>query len=102
MCVIPLLLPLLPLLLITVVVVVVSGDGGGGGNDVNVVPAQLIRYADVVVVVVVVTELQSCPLDMFKCSGSNYCIDFYLLCDGYNDCPDGSDEFLTACCYISQ
>ena len=30
--------------------------------------------------------------DQFKCLKSHGCIDFSLLCNGKNDCVDGSDE----------
>ena len=38
------------------------------------------------------TESKICDADEFQCRNINKCIDDRRICDGYNDCGNGSDE----------
>ena len=38
------------------------------------------------------TESQICDADEFQCKNIDKCIDDRRICDGYNDCGNGSDE----------
>ena len=37
-------------------------------------------------------KLITCPEEFVKCSNGITCVPKVWLCDGFNDCPDGSDE----------
>ena len=38
-----------------------------------------------------------CPVDYWLCSNTQACIYLDYLCDGYEDCDDGSDELPENC-----
>ena len=33
-----------------------------------------------------------CAVNQFQCNSSDLCVDQSVICDGSNNCPDGSDE----------
>ena len=39
-----------------------------------------------------ISQLSSCKSNMFNCSDGAACIPTYMVCDGLQDCADGSDE----------
>ena len=43
------------------------------------------------------SQLVSCSNSTFNCSGGSLCIPTYMMCDGYQDCADGSDEYSGVC-----
>lgn len=46
----------------------------------------------------IVLQTKICDIERpFKCSYSGQCLRNSKLCDGYNDCTDGSDEDVNFC-----
>ncbi|KAG1663179.1 Low-density lipoprotein receptor-related protein 2 [Nymphon striatum] len=44
-----------------------------------------------------ISDCRKCSSNFFQCVKSNFCIPKRYLCDGYEDCSDGSDEEITKC-----
>ena len=40
-------------------------------------------------------QSRNCPPNKLACNSSAICVDVTKFCNGFSDCPDGSDESLT-------
>jgi len=47
-------------------------------------------------------EVDCCPKDQFRCASSLTCIAASMVCDGWNNCADGSDESPINCIHRRQ
>lgn len=54
--------------------------------------ASLVLVLMVVVVVMFDTAVEVCPANYFECETSGECVPERWICDGQDDCGDGSDE----------